>query len=994
MPIADLHIHSRYSRATSREGDTPHLDLWARRKGIAVVGTGDCTHPAWREELREVLVDDGSGLYALREGARLADAAPGPAPRFALTGEISSIYKKDGRTRKVHNVVLLPSLEAADRFAARLEKVGNIRSDGRPILGLDSRDLLEILLECDERAVLIPAHIWTPHFSLFGAFSGFDAIEECFGDLTGEIHALETGLSSDPPMNWRVSALDRYLLVSNSDAHSPAKLGREANLLAACDSYDSLRHALRTGEGFLGTVEFFPEEGKYHWDGHRACRVCLQPEEAAALGGKCPVCGKRLTTGVEHRVLELADRPEGTRPASARPFERLVPLAETIGAALGVSGDSAKAQALYEALLGAVGTEFAILREAPTEDIRAVAGELAAEAVRRVRAGQVRLEPGFDGQYGHVTIFTPQERRELAGQTSLFAAAPVSRAKRSGAALPRGEKAEKGGPAPEAADRLNAAQAEAVQAREESVAVIAGPGTGKTRTLVARIERMVREGVRPADITAVTFTNQAAAELRERLEARLGGKSALRGMTVGTFHAVALRLLQDGKRLVGGEESLALAEEAARETGSALKGREALRAISDARLGQGASNPDIALLAAAYERRLAEREARDMDGLLLDALRLKKRPGAHLLVDEFQDTNAAQRRLVAHWSAGGGSLFVIGDADQSIYGFRGASARCFEELEAERPGLRRIRLEENYRSTPEICRAACEVISRNTGGTRSLAPRRPSAAPVRFLEAGSPLAEAVWIAGEIARMAGGLDMLEAHRAPAAGVARAFSEIAVLCRTHRQLDVVEKALRHDDIPVMVLGRGDWLEDARVRECLRFFEGLSAGDIPAQDLWAGWEKEKPRTLLEKWIGVNGSGEAMQRLVEVSVQYADLRALLGAMLLGEEADIRRASGTKRASGAVRLMTIHGAKGLEFPVVFLAGLTEGLFPVQNRDCPVDMEEERRLLFVGMTRARDELIVSGARPLSAFAGEIDLPREQIRAPRRKEPQPQQLSFF
>ena len=990
MPIADLHIHSRFSRATSREGDAPHLDYWARRKGIGIVGTGDCTHPAWREELRAALVEDGSGLYTLREDLRLPGLAPGEAPRFVLTGEISSIYKKAGRTRKVHNVVLLPSLEAADRFAERLERIGNIHSDGRPILGLDSRDLLEILLETDPRAVLIPAHIWTPHFSLFGAFSGFDTLEECFGDLSGEIHALETGLSSDPPMNWRVSALDPYLLVSNSDAHSPSKLGREANLLAECPSFDSLRRSLQTGEGFLGTVEFFPEEGKYHWDGHRACRVCLRPEEAAALGGKCPVCGRRLTTGVEHRVLELADRPEGARPASAKPFERLVPLAETVGASLGVSAEGARAQALYEELLGAVGPEFTVLRKAPLEEIRSAAGELVAEGVRRVRAGEVRLEPGFDGQYGRVTIFTPQERSALSGQTSLFAASPVRAARRLSAASLRRKDASGEASSP-AAEALNSAQREAVEAREESVAVVAGPGTGKTKTLVARIERMIRDGVRPAEITAVTFTNQAAAELRERLEARLGGKAALRGMTIGTFHAVALRLLGGDKRLIGGEESLALAGDAARETGSGLGAREALRQISLARLGDLAPDDRLVPIVAAYERRLDAANARDMDGLLLDALRLKKRPGAHLLVDEFQDTNAAQRRLVLHWSAGGGSLFVIGDADQSIYGFRGASARCFEELAAQRPGLRRIRLEENYRSTPEICRAACALISRNPGGERSLLPRRPSGVPARFLEADTPFAEAVWIAGEIARLAGGLDMLEAHRHSAVGEARAFSEMAVLCRTHRQLEIIEKALRHDDIPALVLGRGDWLEDERVRACLRHFEALASGELPSEDLWAGWEKEKPRLLLERWAGRNGGGEGIVRLMETSVQYADMRALLDALLLGEEADIRRASGAKRSSGAVRLMTIHASKGLEFPVVFLAGLTEGLFPSESEGRPADWEEERRLLFVGMTRAREELIVSGARPLSAFAGELGLARERVRAPK---PAAQQLSFF
>ena len=300
MLIADLHIHSAYSRATSRACDAPNLDLWARRKGIGLVGTGDFTHPAWRQALREALEPAGDGLYALRRELRLPDGTAGPdgadAPvRFVVTGEISSIYKRDGRTRKVHNLILLPGLDEADALAARLERIGNIRSDGRPILGLDSRDLLEITLDTCPAAVFIPAHIWTPHFSLFGAFSGFDTIEACFGDLAGEIHALETGLSSDPPMNWRVSALDRFTLVSNSDAHSPARLGREANLLDVPPAYPALRAALETGDGFAGTIEFFPEEGKYHLDGHRACGVRLTPAETERLGGRCPVWQSRLS---------------------------------------------------------------------------------------------------------------------------------------------------------------------------------------------------------------------------------------------------------------------------------------------------------------------------------------------------------------------------------------------------------------------------------------------------------------------------------------------------------------------------------------------------------------------------------------------------------------------------------------------------------------------------------------------------------------------------
>ena len=357
MFISDLHIHSRYSRATSKECTPEHLDLWSRRKGIDILGTGDFTHPAWREELKEKLERAESGLYTLKKDFRLKDDTPGVKtdPRFVITGEISSIYKKNGKVRKVHSVILLPSIETAELFAKKLEAIGNIHSDGRPILGLDCHDLLEIMLETCPDAIYIPAHIWTPHFSLFGAFSGFDTIEECFEDLTPHIHALETGLSSDPPMNWRLSALDGYQLISNSDAHSPAKLGREANLMDIELSYEGLSGAIQEGKGLAGTIEFFPEEGKYHYDGHRKCHLCLSPQEAEPYNGKCPVCGRKLTIGVSHRVEQLADREDGYVLKNARPYESLVPLPEVIAASTGRSAASVKVQKDYMEMLKKLG---------------------------------------------------------------------------------------------------------------------------------------------------------------------------------------------------------------------------------------------------------------------------------------------------------------------------------------------------------------------------------------------------------------------------------------------------------------------------------------------------------------------------------------------------------------------------------------------------------------------------------------------------------------
>ena len=405
--IADLHIHSRFSMATSKEGTPENLDFWARKKGISLIGTGDFTHPVWREELKERLVSEGNGLYRLRDAYVKEESRkfPGEGTRFVVSGEISSIYKKNGKTRKVHNVILLPSLEAADAMAQRLEKIGNIHSDGRPILGLDSHDLLEMMLDVCPEGILIPAHIWTPHFSVLGAKSGFDSVEECFEELAPYIHALETGLSSDPAMNWRISKLDRYQLVSNSDAHSPSKLGREANLLDIDCSYEGLYRAIRTGEGLEGTVEFFPEEGKYHFDGHRKCGVSLSPVEAERLGGICPVCGKKLTMGVDHRVEQLADRAEGFVKKDGKKYESLVPLPEVISTCMGYSAASKKVQGCFEQMIQTLGTEFDILRNVPSEDIKSCAGERIAEGIENVRTGNVKRIPGYDGEYGKIELF-------------------------------------------------------------------------------------------------------------------------------------------------------------------------------------------------------------------------------------------------------------------------------------------------------------------------------------------------------------------------------------------------------------------------------------------------------------------------------------------------------------------------------------------------------------------------------------------------------------
>ncbi len=402
--IADLHIHSKYSRATSKEMNLESLDKWAKIKGIKVMATGDFTHPAWFAEIKEKLEPAEPGLYKLK--------GSNSGTRFLLSVEISSIYSQGGRTRRIHNLIYAPSIEIAEKINIALSWQGNIKSDGRPILGISSIDLAKLVFSISDEAIIIPAHAWTPWFSIFGSMSGFDTIEECFGEYANKIFAIETGLSSDPEMNWRLSKLDNISLISNSDSHSAEKIGREANVFDTELSFNGIFDAIKSRDPkkFLYTIEFFPEEGKYHYDGHRACGVVMAPEETKKNNKICPKCGKPLTVGVMYRVDELADRPNGFNPKNRVPFKKVVPLIEVISEAMGFSVISKKTKAEYERLIGIFGTELHILIDASIEEIKNKGSAELAEAIDKMRKGNIRIEPGYDGEYGKVSIFGAEEK--------------------------------------------------------------------------------------------------------------------------------------------------------------------------------------------------------------------------------------------------------------------------------------------------------------------------------------------------------------------------------------------------------------------------------------------------------------------------------------------------------------------------------------------------------------------------------------------------------
>jgi len=395
--IADLHLHSKYARATSPNMNLAGMSAGAKLKGIDIVATGDFTHPVWFAELKGKLKEGeaGTGLYNYN------------SVKFILQSEVSNIFSVNKIVKKIHLIILSPSLEIVAQINEALAKKGNLEADGRPIFGMTAAETVELVMGISHENVVIPAHVWTPFFSLFGSMSGFDTVEACFGDQSKHIFALETGLSSDPAMNWRLSKLDKYALVSNSDAHSPQKMGREANVFDLKEAnYFEMMKAIREKDlkKFPYTIEFFPEEGKYHYDGHRDCGVCLSPSESIKLNNICPTCRRKLTIGVMHRVEALADRPEGTHPAGMIPYKSIVPLHELIAKAIGKSEVSVKVNELYSGLVPALGNEFAVLLDVDVGAIRRAAGDEVANAVQRMREGKVSMKPGYDGVFGELVL--------------------------------------------------------------------------------------------------------------------------------------------------------------------------------------------------------------------------------------------------------------------------------------------------------------------------------------------------------------------------------------------------------------------------------------------------------------------------------------------------------------------------------------------------------------------------------------------------------------
>ena len=1114
--IADLHLHSRFSRATAKNLDLENIYRASCLKGVKLVGTGDFTHPEWVAEIEDKLEPAEDGLYKLKP--LLADKIDKDIPkrcrtevRFILQCEISSIYKKEGRVRKNHNLIYFPDIDTVKMFNRRLDEIGNITSDGRPILGLDAFNLLEIMLEISEDGFLIPAHIWTPWFSMLGSKSGFDSIEECFGSLSHHIFAVETGLSSDPPMNWRVPCLDNVRLISNSDAHSPMYIGRNASCFNTDLSFFNIRDALKSGsmDTYCGTIDMFPEEGKYHYDGHRKCNVCLNPSETGDVNGLCPECGKPLTLGVLYRVHELAKRPEDYIPENRHGYKSIIPLADILSEIFEVGPKTKKVSKAYHKALDILGPELDILLYIDIKDIEGSGIPLLSEAVSRMRKKKVHVYPGFDGEYGKIKVFDSEEKKLLKGERSMFVLPGTKKGKKSEKTFSRAAGNEKKNT--DSADKksfftqigensslqkfqpvaeeksvydvlesLNAEQKKAVYADDRPILIEAGPGTGKTRTLTARIAALILEkNVSPSSILALTFTNQAATEIKDRIHILLS-KKAVPGsnqpVPAHTFHGFCLNLLKeyddftssivdDGVRLEMIRYSMLLELEDGRISDKIME-----RLISKAK--QRCLTPDDLLdgvldevletaesrksLSAGifskvwrrYQELLLDQNLVDFEdiiqmtlNLFSDNMEIKKRLKdrfSHILVDEYQDINKGQYLLIRHLSGDGRKLFVIGDPDQSIYGFRGSDNSYFKCFSDDYPGTEKIVLKNNYRSSETILEASFQLISADEHKRERIYSSIISHHNLLMLEASSEKAEAVAVGKTIERLVGGTSMfsMDAGKADAGIIDQfSFSDFAVLYRTGRQSDIFADVFKSAGIPFQRADREDIFMQKGIRELISFLRiALLRGTVfdfetVLNHMNTATGKVARRHLKDWFFSLNMPfSDALPLLIDSSIPGirkdiskkissagTDLTALIKKLKKLETRELLKAAACEtdlirvinenikskdifenllKDAGhfpypgdfldhlsmkkdtecidmgieKVSLMTMHAAKGLEFPVVFVAGCEAGLIPLcfDGKVCK-NLNEERRLFYVAMTRAKDILCLSHSKKRRIF---------------------------
>ena len=947
--IADLHIHSKYSRATSPLLTPEHLDYWAKVKGIQVMGTGDCIHPGWLNELQEKLEPSDNGLYVLKkeytlpETKNLSPILQSKPVYFMPTTEISNIYKKGDKTRKVHNICILPNFDIVREFQARIERIGNIRSDGRPILGLDSKILLEMLLESGSNTYLIPAHIWTPWFSVLGSKSGFDSIEECYEDLSSEIFALETGLSSDPPMNRICSFLDKYRLVSNSDAHSPDKLGREANVFDVEISYNNIYNALKNDEGFVGTIEFFPEEGKYHNDGHSNCKINWTPLETVQNNALCSVCGKPVTKGVMYRVAELADRTDPSEAKSKQSFWSITPLAGLLAELDNKKNPKSKViTEKYFNLINSLGSEFDILLNSDLKKIEKVAGAITAEAINRLREGIINTEGGYDGEFGKINIFESEELQNYK-TNSLFSQNQATKEKTKYSSLTFDIQQFKelkinlltstAKPSKTVTTWINADQDETINHKEGPCMVQAGPGSGKTRIIAKRIVNLIKTGVAPTNILAITFSNKAAKEMITRLDKKIGQTAC----TVNTFHKLGLTILRDELNLNNNEKFFGIIDQD-KQVSIIKKLFDAdytpilktIDAVKQSRISLDNKNtlPEL------YNQELRKINALDLNDLIYltveillnnhDTLKKYQQKYQWILVDDFQDITAIQYQRLELLSEKK-NLFVVCDPNQAIYGLKGAQAELINNFICDYKKATLLKLNKGHRCPTTIIQSASSVIKQTdwlqteTEGTL-----------IELKEFPTDNAEGEWIASEIERLLGGVsdNMFKDSTS--------LKDIAILCRTKHLFPAISRALMDHRIPLQVINTDSRLQEESYKEIINELKNIYFGlenqtSKVSKEVLSMYENGMDLAFILRRICIEHdiSAEQQRILEKIAKPYKNHYTLFFD-------DVSLKTGTDdydNQAENVALMTIHASKGLEFKYIFIPGCESKIIPFQLFD-------------------------------------------------------------
>ena len=926
---SDLHIHSKYSRATSKSCNLEELALWAQKKGLTLISTGDFTHPAWFEEIKEKLIPAESGVFKLRPDIE-KHLFQNPSPvRFLLSVEISTIYKKWDKTRKVHHVVFMPDLKTAEIFRQKLSAIGNIKSDGRPILGLDSRDLLEIALDSGENSFLIPAHIWTPWFSALGSKSGFDSIEDCYGDLSSHIFAVETGLSSDPEMNWRVSSLDKYRLVSNSDAHSPSKLAREATVFDTEPDYMSIMNALRTGDGYVGTVEFFPEEGKYHEDGHRKCNVCLSPEETIKLNGICPVCHKPMTIGVMHRVNELTDRREKTLipPETAGKVFSLVPLLEILSEIMQVGVSSKSVTYEYENLLQKLGSELSILREIPIDDISKAYSPLLGEGISRLRAGKVIKHPGYDGEYGVIRLFEPDElaRKNFINlkldinlpPQKTTETQPSKKADLQKDITTPAQHTEKKHEQTNSSSSFDEAQEHAIKNENNQLIITAGPGAGKTTVLTRRIAYLIsQKNVPPESCLAITFTKKAAGEMRERLKKLL--PEDFNKINIHTFHSLCFSILKQNYQQAGLDKDFRVISEQEKKLLDKEYQKDKMLVFDDL----------ISLTLKLFEQNPSIKES-------------YQKLFEFVSVDEYQDIDENQYKLIKLLVPQEGNICAIGDPNQAIYGFRGGNPKFFNSFAQDYPKAKIINLKNNYRSAANIVDASNQMLN----SFNIISKYGMNNEKITLYTAQTDKAEAEFIVKTTEDMIGGHSFfsLDSNRASGEGSNLSFSDFAILYRTSSQIAPVEEALKRSGMPYAKFSNNLLCDNKHIQTLIK---KLTTNISITEQLKLFKQQFSDKIEDYIWDFLTSLASAHDTKDEFT---HELSLLSEIDLLDKRAD------------RIALMTLHASKGLEFECVFITGLEEEIVPFYLAQTQQELEEEKRLLYVGMTRAKQKLFLTRA---------------------------------